>query len=83
MLGCGKDKAVRLFKELDKSGGIGLIERRKQGQGKPARIYVKNFTLPCRRPGCGRGAGGWIDSSVSLNSVLFLSVLFAADFPQS
>ena len=46
MLGCGKDKAVRLFKELDKSGGIGLIERRKQGQGKPARIYVKNFTLP-------------------------------------
>lgn len=46
MLGCGKDKAVRLFKELDKSGSIGLIERRKQGQGKPARIYVKNFTLP-------------------------------------
>ena len=46
MLGCGKDKAVRLFKELDKSGGIGLIERRKQGQGKPAQIYVKNFTLP-------------------------------------
>ena len=46
MLGCGKDKAVRLFKELDVSGGIGLIERRKQGQGRPARIYVKNFTLP-------------------------------------
>ena len=34
MLGCGKDKAVRLFKELDVSGGIGLIERRKQGQGR-------------------------------------------------
>ena len=46
MLGCGKDKAVRLFKELDVSGGIGLIERRKQGQGRPTRIYVKNFTLP-------------------------------------
>ena len=46
MLGCGKDKAVRLFKELDAAGGIGLIERRKQGQGRPARIYVKNFTLP-------------------------------------
>lgn len=43
MLGCGKDKAVRLFKELDVTGGIGLIERRKQGQGRPARIYVKNF----------------------------------------
>ncbi len=46
MLGCGKDKAVRLFKELGASGGIGLIECRKQGQGRPARIYVKNFTLP-------------------------------------
>ena len=46
MLGCGKDKAVRLFKELDMPSGIGLIERRKQGQGKPARVYVKKFTLP-------------------------------------
>lgn len=46
MLGCGKDKAVRLFKELDVTGGIGLIECCKQGQGKPARIYVKNFILP-------------------------------------
>ena len=46
MLGCGKDKAVRLFKELDKDSGIGLIERRKQGQGKPTIIYVKNFTPP-------------------------------------
>ena len=55
MLGCGKDKAVRLFKELDLSGGIGLIERRKQGQGKPTRIYVKNFTLPPDPEKCGSG----------------------------
>ena len=46
MLGNGKDKVIRLFKELDKPNGIGLIERRKQGQGKPTRIYVMNFTLP-------------------------------------
>ena len=46
MLGCGKDKAVRLFKELDMGSGIRLIERRKQGQGNPARVYVKKFTLP-------------------------------------
>ena len=46
MLGCGKDKAIRLFKELDMGSGIGLIERRKQGQGKPAQVYVKKFTLP-------------------------------------
>ena len=46
LLGCGKDKAVKLFKELDQDGGIGLIERKKQGQGRPTKIYVKNFTLP-------------------------------------
>lgn len=41
---CGKDKITRLFRELDQNG-IGLIERRKQGQGRPARVYVKNFVL--------------------------------------
>lgn len=46
MLSCGKDKAVKLFKELDTEGGIGLIERKRQGQGRPTKIYVKNFTLP-------------------------------------
>lgn len=46
LLNSGRDKAIRLFKELDKPNGIGLIERRKQGQGKPTRIYVMNFTLP-------------------------------------
>ena len=45
LMNCGKDKATRLFRELDMDG-IGLIERRKQGQGRPARIYVKNFILP-------------------------------------
>ena len=45
-IGCGKDKAIKLFKELDVVSGIGLIERKKQGQGKPTRIYVKNFIIP-------------------------------------
>ena len=45
LMNCGKDKATKLFQELDQ-GGIGLIERKKQGQGRPTRIYVKNFTLP-------------------------------------
>ena len=40
---CGKDKITRLFRELDQ-GGIGRSERKKQGQGRPTRIYVKNFT---------------------------------------
>ena len=38
---CGHNKAVSLFTELDK---VGLIERKKQGQGRPTKIYVKNFT---------------------------------------
>ena len=39
-LSCGHNKATRLFNELEQ---FGLIERIKQGQGKPAKIYVKNF----------------------------------------
>ena len=43
-LTCGRDKAMKLLAELDTGKGIGLIERIKQGQGKPTRIYVKRFT---------------------------------------
>lgn len=39
-LACGHNKATRLLVELEKHA---LIERIKQGQGKPAKIYVKNF----------------------------------------
>jgi len=44
MLHCGKGKATAIVKELDAETGIGLIERRRQGQGKEIRIYVKNFS---------------------------------------
>ena len=40
---CKKDKALKLFTELDTDKGIGLIERIRQGQGKPSRIYVMRF----------------------------------------
>ena len=40
---CGTEKATKLLAELDAEKGIGLIERKKQGQGKPAIVYVKNF----------------------------------------
>lgn len=36
-------KAVKLFAELDSGKGVGLIERKKQGQGRPTIIYLKNF----------------------------------------
>ena len=35
---CGTEKATKLVAELDSVKGIGLIERVKQGQGKPARF---------------------------------------------
>ena len=41
---CGNDKALKLLAELDMKKGYGLIERIKQGQGKPTKIYVKRFT---------------------------------------
>lgn len=42
-LNCGHGKAVKLLAELDSAKGIGLIERVRQGLGKPDRIYVKQF----------------------------------------
>ena len=42
---CGTEKATKLIAELDSEKGIGLIERKKQGQGKPAIIYLKNFVI--------------------------------------
>lgn len=39
-LACGHNKAVRLLAELEQ---YALIERVKQGQGKPAKIYVKKI----------------------------------------
>lgn len=41
----GETKARKTIRELDSETGIGLIERKNQGLGKPALIYVKNFFL--------------------------------------
>ncbi len=43
VLACGHNKATRLLVELEK---YALIERVRQGQGKPAKIYIKNFIVP-------------------------------------
>ena len=44
-LNCGPQKATALFRELEKKAR--LIERKRQGLGKPNLIYVKNF---CEAP---------------------------------
>ena len=38
-LNCGQDKAIKLLAELDQ--GCDLIDRVRQGQGRPTKIYVK------------------------------------------
>jgi hypothetical protein len=42
-MNCKHEKAVKLLAELDTSKGVGLIERVKQGQGKPSIIDVRKF----------------------------------------
>ena len=45
LMGCGTQKAVKLLKELDVDKGIGLIEKKRLGLGRPNVIYVKNFLI--------------------------------------
>lgn len=47
MLSIGKGKAVAIFRELE---DIGLIVRKKLGQGNPTRIYVMNFSAVISEP---------------------------------
>ena len=50
MMNCGTQKAVKLVKELDADKGIGLIEKKRLGLGKPNVIYVKNFMTVNEEP---------------------------------
>lgn len=45
IMGWGNKKSVKVLAELDVAKGIGLIEKQRQGQGKPTKIYVKSFTV--------------------------------------
>jgi hypothetical protein len=42
-LGCSKPTCTKIIRELDTEYGIGLIEKKRRGLGKPDIIYVKNF----------------------------------------
>lgn len=42
-LGCSKPTCTKIMRELDSENGIGLIEKKRRGLGKPDIIYVKNF----------------------------------------
>ena len=57
-LNCGPQKATALFRELEKK--VGLIERKRQGLGKPNLIYVKNF---CEAPRESAKSSIWDDEN--------------------
>ncbi len=42
-LGCAREKCSKVLAELDGKKGIGLIQKKRQGLGKPDMIYVMNF----------------------------------------
>ena len=52
-LNCANQKATRLMVELEKQAG--LIERKRQGLGKPKKIYVKNIAATIKGESCEKG----------------------------
>lgn len=42
-LNCSRGTAVKSMKELDTDGGIGLVEKKRRGQGSSNVLYVKKF----------------------------------------
>ena len=89
---CGHNKAVRLLAELD-TKGVGLIERKKQGQGKPTMIYVKQFvetvppaprgkSAPSRLPKKGNQEVSKEEVQTSQNETSRLPENGSADFPK-
>lgn len=52
-LNCANQKATRLMVELEKQAG--LIERKRQGLGRPNLIYVKNFAATINAKSCEKG----------------------------
>lgn len=49
-LNCANQKATHLMVELEKHAG--LIERKRQGLGRPNLIYVKNFAVTTNSKSC-------------------------------
>lgn len=52
-LNCANQKGTRLMVELEKQAG--LIERKRQGLGRPNLIYVKNFAATINSKSCEKG----------------------------
>lgn len=49
-LGCSKPTCTKIMRELDSVNGIGLIEKKRRGLGRPDIIYIKNFNVREQKP---------------------------------
>lgn len=84
---CAEQKANRLLGELDCAKGVGLIERKRRGLGKPNVIYVKNFIVRPQVPPGSMDApersvpGGSSDASGKKDSLQKLSRSVQEDMP--
>lgn len=84
-LNCQHGKAVKLLAELDDAKGIGLIRRVKQGQGRPAIIYVMKAATPAqpRLPNNGNQDFSKSELQTAENRKSRLPKTGSADFPKS
>lgn len=49
LLNCSEQKAVHVLQELDTKSGIGLVEKKRQGLGKPSLLYVKRIDMQSKK----------------------------------
>ena len=63
-----KPKSINVMKELQE---IGLIERKKPGQGKPSLVYVKKFATETDKPGNDEDPGGKKDELPEVKNLYF------------
>ena len=63
-LGCSKPTCIKVIKELDADNGIGLIEKKRRGLGKPDIIYVKNFASVPGKEGTEKSANTDVSTEV-------------------
>ena len=72
-LGCAREKCSKVLAELDSKKGIGLIQKKRQGLGKPDMIYVMNFAAiqPEKEEEKDGGRGSNIDVSTEVRKSNF------------
>ena len=63
-LGCSKPTCIKVIKELDADNGIGLIEKKRRGLGKPDIIYVKNFASVLEKESAEKPANADVSTEV-------------------